>query len=485
MEEPTPATKRLSPDLAVLVAIAALTRFTGLFHPRAVVYDEALYEYYIGSYFSGKFYFNVHPPLGNLIYYWFAKLIGFDGNAMVAGDPAVPLRLVHAVAGTLVVAVFWWMMRELGASRRVAFLAGFLVAIDNALVVDSRFILIDQFLTLCVFLAPTLYLSARRRTGRARLWRMFGVALVSGLAISIRWTGLSALGLTGIVWLFDTVKRPIQWRRAIGEALMLALIPIAVYVVPFVPHFQKLTKTGNGDVLTMNYFQATLEGNHYFDPNAKRHFVRDFRMLNDRMMHTNAIMNTDVHIYATPWYSWPAMWRVFFMYGSGNLPGDRDARLELLGNPVVWYGTLLALLVLLVAVIRDRRRFTGYGWPFSFLLGGWAINYLPFAPIHRPLFLYSYFNSLIFSVGIAVLGVGIVLGWQAEVGAPWSLATLRRSRLYSAWAAGAVLGFAFFVPLTYAWPISRYNNVYHWSLPVKDSVEIEAIKDSIRKGLKR
>ncbi|MDB4908538.1 MAG: dolichyl-phosphate-mannose-protein mannosyltransferase [Gemmatimonadetes bacterium] len=483
MEE-RPAPSRFSPDLLVLLLIAALTRFTGIFHPRAVVYDEALYEYYIGSYFSGKFYFNVHPPLGNLVYYWFAKLIGFDGAAMVAGQPAVPLRLVHALAGTLVVAVFWWMMRELGASRRVAFLAGFLVAIDNALVVDSRFILIDQFLTLFVFLAPTLYLSARRHTGRARLWRIFGVAVVSGLAISIKWTGLSALGLSGIVWLLDAAKRPFQWRRLLPEALVLAAIPLAVYVLPFAPHFDKLTKSGNGDVLTMNYFQATLEGSHYYDPKAQRHFVRDFRMLNDRMMHTNAIMNTDVHVYATPWYSWPAMWRVFYMYGSGKLPGDRDARLQLLGNPVVWYGTLIALLVLIVAVARDRRRFAGYGWPLLFLVGGWAINYLPFAPIHRPLFLYSYFNSLIFSVGFAVFGVGIVLGWQDDAGAPWSLPALRRSRMYVAWAAAAVIGFAFFMPLTYGWPMRHDNRLYHWALPVKDSVEIEAIKDSIRKGLR-
>ncbi|HEV8216525.1 MAG TPA: phospholipid carrier-dependent glycosyltransferase, partial [Gemmatimonadaceae bacterium] len=66
---------RLTPELIGLTALSFLTHFWKLFTPAAVVFDEAYYEKFAGAYFTHKFYFDVHPPLGDLMYAGIAKLL--------------------------------------------------------------------------------------------------------------------------------------------------------------------------------------------------------------------------------------------------------------------------------------------------------------------------------------------------------------------------------------------------------------------------
>src|SRR5919202_605415 len=82
-------------------------------------------------------------------------------------DRSVALRVLPALAGTALVAVFYLFLRELTASRRVATFGAALLLLDNAILVESRFILTDSMLLLFGVSALTLYLAARRRTGRA------------------------------------------------------------------------------------------------------------------------------------------------------------------------------------------------------------------------------------------------------------------------------------------------------------------------------
>jgi dolichyl-phosphate-mannose--protein O-mannosyl transferase len=49
--------------LALLLLLGALTHFSGLAHPREVVFDEATFGNYVSAYCcTGERIFDVHPP---------------------------------------------------------------------------------------------------------------------------------------------------------------------------------------------------------------------------------------------------------------------------------------------------------------------------------------------------------------------------------------------------------------------------------------
>ena len=93
---------------------------------------------------------------------------------------------------------------------------------DNALLVESRFILTDSMLMLFGLGAVHFYLIARSIEGRRR-WVWWSPAVLSGgAAASIKWTGLTALALVAATWVWDRrhhFKK--EWRRLLGEAAIL------------------------------------------------------------------------------------------------------------------------------------------------------------------------------------------------------------------------------------------------------------------------
>src|SRR5690348_3918717 len=128
------------PEALCLLALSALTHYWHLFTPRAVIFDEVYYERFAGDYLTGRFYFDLHPPLGNLIYAAFARLLHVSGEQLLRGDPVPALRLIPATFGTLTIPLIFLLLRQVGASRRVALLGGAAALLDNGLLVESRLI---------------------------------------------------------------------------------------------------------------------------------------------------------------------------------------------------------------------------------------------------------------------------------------------------------------------------------------------------------
>src|SRR5476651_814828 len=129
---------RRYPEILVLSALALATRFWTIFTPGAVVFDEVYFKVYAGDYLKGSYYFDPHPPLGKLLLGGWAWLTHLDPAVLTGSDPAVALRVLPAIAGALIIPVFYLLLRQLGASRRMATLGGALLLLDNALLVESR-----------------------------------------------------------------------------------------------------------------------------------------------------------------------------------------------------------------------------------------------------------------------------------------------------------------------------------------------------------
>jgi len=107
------------------------------------------------------------------------------------------LRFLPSLAGALLPVVIFLLALQLKFKPQGAFIAGLLVAIENALVVQTHYILMDGFLLLFGFLALLFYFR------RKFLW----MAIFGGLTISIKWTGLTFLVLPFLIEVFQIWKQ--------------------------------------------------------------------------------------------------------------------------------------------------------------------------------------------------------------------------------------------------------------------------------------
>ncbi len=115
-----------------------------------------------------------------------------------------------------------------------------------------------------------------------------------------------------------------------------------------------------------------------------------------------------------------------------------------LGNPVVWWGTSVALL--LVVGVESLRKYRRAGplskHPLWIPIVGFLIAYLPNAFIQRPLFLYHYLPPLLFATATAFLWLDRVEWTKVRGG------LLAQRKSYWALLGVLVLGFISTLPFT-------------------------------------
>lgn len=457
-------------DLLILIILAFASRLWHLFQPVAVVFDEVYFKVYAGNYLTGAYYFDPHPPLGKQLLGGWAWLFHLNPTNLTATDEAsVALRVLPALAGALIIPLFYVFLRLLKASRPTALLGATLLLLENALIVESRFVLIDSLLILFGLGAVTAYLASRQgHWGRRRILLVMVAALLSGAAVSVKWTGLTALGLIGVIWAADQFQQRSHphLKRAIVELGILGIIPLATYFAVFTAHFHLLPKSGQGDAFMSQRFQSTLKGNANYNPQTRMNDIEKFIELNQEMVRSEESLKDATHPYGSKWYSWPFMIRgVYYWQGQTNATVDqthlyntggssRQGNIYLLGNPVVWWGTVLIIpLILVVLYGRYRITLTPYRFPLLVLTAGYLMNFLPFSRIVRVMFLYHYFFALIYSLAIAVLLLQILTD---ELKAHNITLKGRSFKpiVYIGLASLATAGFVYFAPLTYGIPLT-------------------------------
>ena len=143
--------------------------------------------------------------------------------------------------------------------------------------------------SLRIRLEQSFELAPRRLRGRARLAMLSASAILAGAAASTKWTGLTALGLIGILWLFDTVwtDSRVRTARVLGEGLLLVALPATVYFGSFALHFALLPNDGVGVRVMSADFAATRRGNPSYRPEARISFARELAENHRAMLATN------------------------------------------------------------------------------------------------------------------------------------------------------------------------------------------------------
>jgi dolichyl-phosphate-mannose-protein mannosyltransferase len=412
------------PTLALVIVafVSLVVHFWDFGHPASLVFDEVHFGKFVSAYQTGEYYFDIHPPLGKLLIAAFAQ--PFHPAAITTqvsidtpfeGTGYLALRFLPTLAGTVIPVLLAVILLELGLDGLAALFGGLLACLDTALLVQTRSIFLDGFLLVFSLGSLASYLR-HRKTGSSIA--LVGCALLAGAAVSIKWTGLTALALPLLWETADALKSPSAkaFRRWALRSTLVLGTALVLYFASFAVHFALLPKPGPGDAFMSSAFQTS------------ENVVEKFLELNSRMYTSNRDL-TATHPYSSPWYTWPVEVRPIYYWNQG------DSRIYLVGNPVLWWGSTLAVGVLGTLLFLQRR---SHRQTTTLLLGAWALNWLPFIFIGRVMFLYHYLAAFTFALMILAALV----------------AETRHRMLWFGLITVAALGlFVWFAPLAYGWPL--------------------------------
>ncbi|EGI66055.1 PREDICTED: protein O-mannosyltransferase 1 isoform X1 [Acromyrmex echinatior] len=267
--------------IAVILLISGIcTRLYYLEEPRSIVFDELHYGKYVGLYMKRTFFFDSHPPLGKQLISAAAYLAGFDGQFKFdrIGSPyndAIPLyalRLVPAICGSLLIPTGYYLVLELGLKQWAAAIGGTLLLLDNALLTQSRFILMESILMYFSLLGLLCIVKFRKVMDQPTsaswwIWLILGIVNLT-CALCVKYVGFYSMALALFLIAHDywsllsrkILSNTILWIHLLLRFVVLIAVIAAVYLSIFYIHLAVLSKAGPHDSVMTSAFQASLEG---------------------------------------------------------------------------------------------------------------------------------------------------------------------------------------------------------------------------------
>lgn len=451
--------------LIVFLILSFTLHFAYLDYPAEVVFDEVHFGKFASSYMTGQFHFDIHPPLGKLFLAFGGRLSGFKPvfgfNNIGEKFPDanfLGLRFFPALAGSLMPLVVYLIIRKLGGSKKTALLGMFMVVFESALLIQSRFILIDSFLLLFGLLGILFYLVGREQDAtKNKIISLCLSGLFLGASFSVKWTGLVFWFLVLILSLPNLASHLLpkgqnKKRAASMFILFILAIPFAVYTAVFAIHFSLLPYSGAGDAFMSQKFQSILVNNANYNHAAQMGFFEKFMELNRVMLSANSGISTP-HPYGIKWYTMPLMDRSLY-YWTRTEQSGYISRIYLLGNPMVWWSIFPVIVGFAGAVLfnigkRKSEYLKSHSLLIAFLLV-YLLNIFTYAFISRVIFLYHYFPSLV--LGIIMF---CVLADRHLTGGETKTQSKKQKIIFWGFAGGVLLLFLFFSPLTFGTPLDK------------------------------
>ncbi|MFD0046444.1 dolichyl-phosphate-mannose--protein mannosyltransferase [Pseudarthrobacter scleromae] len=474
----------------VLTALTGgILRFVRLEAPPKLVFDETYYvkdaySYLVSGYERGwpdkaNDAFNagnpgvlldspeyvVHPPVG--------KWMIAAGMGIFGPENPFGWRFAAALTGTLSILLLSLIALKLFRSLPLAGAAGLLLAVDGHHLVMSRTSLLDIFLMFWV-LAAFGALLLDRDSGRRRLalrlaraaadnggrptavqllsgpwlgirWWRVAAGLCLGLAVGTKWSGLfflAGFGLLTVLWDLNA-RRVAGIRGWISGGIIKDGIPAFLSMVPVAGLVYAASWTGwfRSDNA---YFRRWAESNPSAEWNWLPDAVRSLAHYHREAYTFHQGLGSD-HPYEASAWSWLVLGRpTSFFYetppqGSPGCAVEKCTSAILsVGNPLVWWGAVISLVVLLFWWAGRRD------WRAGAILAGVGAGYLPwFLYPERTMFYFYAVSFEPFLILALVYCLGLVLGRASDP--PWR----RRSGLYlvALFIAAVILLSAFFCPV--------------------------------------
>ncbi|MFC1787009.1 phospholipid carrier-dependent glycosyltransferase, partial [Halobacteriota archaeon] len=305
-----------------------------------------------------------HPPL--------SKLIIACGIFLFGSNPFA-WRLMGVIFATAVIPVMFIFGKKISGTSIGGFIAAFLITFDFMHFTEARLATGDTFIVFFLILMFYFffnYFQGISKKGWKDVGRpLFLSTLFFGLAFSTKWYAL--YGFIGMAFLFILLKlkefslTEKYDKKDVHNYLVYPLtiaffalaISITIYLLTYIPHM--LAGHNLGDVINL---QFTMYGYHS--------------------------SLTATHPFASSWRSWPLILKPMWIYNN-NLDG-MVSTIVLMGNPAIWWGGLIFLILTATKMVRDRNK------TCMFIVVLFLFQWLPYAPISRALFIYHFYANVPF-----------------------------------------------------------------------------------------
>lgn len=461
----------------LLFALSAYLILPNLGYPRAIIFDETYYITHAQKYLNGVFFLQTHPPLGKLLIAVGERWLRPDApadefvnvekieRAWAADMDITGYRLMPALFGILnPILVFVILTLMLGRELYALAIALF-VALDNALIVQSRAAMLDSSLIFFCLASILVFVRLVRDPGsRVRSFLLLTAlwGILQACAANVKLTGGVVLVLVVVYAWRLLVER--RLRRLALFGMVFVLFFTMTYVGLWQVHFviAQHVNPGNDYGISEAHWNILVGINHV-DPLTR--LLLQFK--EGMAYHLNSTFNAGTLDHAnpneigSPWYKWLVGGRAI-NYRWETPDGVYYRYVYLVGNPITWLisllgvigGTLLMVSDLLFRFLRAGKR----QWLYILVLLYWAYM-APMIAATRVTYLYHYLLPMI----LGVMLFGIVL---------WQMRFLSIEAKRSLLCVGIVLSvfmFWAYSPLTYSAPLTReqfqqLNIIPTWNL---------------------
>ena len=478
---------------AIATILAAVIRLPGLDNVRTLIFDETYYVKdawslltlgYEGTWakdvdaafaagdvsgLSTVGGYPVHPPTGKWLIALGMKIFG-------QADP-VGWRIAAAICGIITVFLLCRLAQNLFRTPALTLLAGLFLATDGMAIVMSRTSILDGFLTMFA-LAAFLCVVKDQETSRPRLlaklreWDGLGAprqgwsdlrtyltrqdrrpftigpnagnrpwllaaGVLAGLSCSVKWSGIYALAFLGLFVALREVT--CRWRAGHPSPLRGALL---TYIASWFGWFAHPAAHGHGRSGIPGFAGS----------------LADLWLYHKEMWTFHNGLSTP-HTYQSSPYTWLAQYRATSFHWAngpevtGCTSGTCATDIVALGNPLLWWIGIGALIVVLWATVRYRN------WRTGIITLGYIALYVPWlAYAHRTIFtFYTVAFAPFVALAVAWL-IAILAGWVTADGQPLTAPLPRRTEL-TGWVLAAVLTIMILACAAYFMPLWRADVV--------------------------
>ena len=366
----------------IVFAFALLTRFIRLDIPKTYIFDEVYHAFTAGQMFRGNpaawEWWNT-PPQG-FAYEWTHPPLAKEFMILaisIFGDNSFAWRFFSAVFGFGVIVLIYLIAYKLFKNRLVAIFAAFAASTDGLLLVMSRIGMNDMYFLFFVLLAFLLMFKKR--------YLLMAVSL--GLALASKWTGLFGIGILALLFGIENllafrkkeIKEDIFFKKIFSAILYFAVIPLAIYLLAYLPFFTG-THTPPGESPSLFNYKTFIELQqqmYWYHTNLKAH-----------------------HTYQSVPIQWIFDLRPVWIYV--DYSGKTIANIYNLGNPLfMWFGLSSIIFVILELIRRllnylnskkiEKDTFALFKVVFAYLL-----FFLPWIDSPRIMFYYHYLPAVPF-----------------------------------------------------------------------------------------
>lgn len=362
----TPYDKR--DDLAGLTSPELPKHFqmNSLWHSTAV-WDEVYYAttaFQLINFLPPYVY--VHPPLGML-------LIGL--GVLVFGMNPFGWRFLPLLSGIFILPLIYIFTKKISKSRVAASIASILLCFDFMHYVICKIASIDSIVTLFIFAEYFflyLYLQSKieKNNWQKSFRYLFAAGVMFAFGISIKWSALfSLLPVLAILiyaeFILDKIK--VEFINKIFVIIIsFIIIPLIIYALSYLPNYMISQETS---------------------------FISFIIHMQEKIInyHTREVL-TQHSAYSSKWWSWPLDIRPFTIYSYGNNLKKTYSTVLLMGNPAIWWFSILAFLIFIINQLSNFIRYRKINYGMLFILIAVLCQYLPYALFKRASFIYYFYT---------------------------------------------------------------------------------------------